>query len=281
MNNSRVGAVVVTGGLLVAALVLAAAPPILLSAWAEDFSTSIAGAAWLVAITGGAGLVAGRISLRHLADRSSSYSPAVPHWLASGVFGLWICVSVVAVLGSLVSWSRLTPLWASGVTLFCVTAIVAMRWVVRSVQRAQDVDDGRLEAIAYAGSRAAADGAALLLSRSIDEHGLSWLPPCDAGGSVLRHGEVAHLTIPMHYWRLINGQWVEGAPCVFVATTERLIARTSEHGELSFWWHGVVAHQDSPDTAELHFTEGAPLRLAGENIAIMKVYVRNRLAVAA
>lgn len=168
---------------------------------------------------------------------------------------------------------------AAGAVTALGAAIVGWVWAGRWRASARDAElrTARMEqARTYAVHVQARQHAAAALRMTLLRNGFDSLTPVDAGTTVLRPGEVVHLSDLMHVSRLDSGRWIAGQWCPVLVTTERVVARTRTAGELSFWWSGVTAIVPTADDIELHFDVGIPLRVAGGSAALVGIYATAR-----
>lgn len=121
--------------------------------------------------------------------------------------------------------------------------------------------------------RQAGDSRAATLASVLATQGLSALTPLPPGPTLLEVDEIAHLSLRAYYYRLDRGEWVDGQHCDFLVTTERLVARTSTHGELSHWWDRLTAFNVIDNGVELHYDSSDPVAILGPDTASVRTYV--------
>lgn len=180
---------------------------------------------------------------------------AASEWTMSARMGLAVGVAVAISCGV---WMVLAARTVRYTNIFERARVTAyQRGVIASHERA---------------AREAANRRAGVLAKTLAGQGLSALTPLSPGPTLLSRGEVAHLTMNVFYSRLDYGEWVDGQQCEVLVTTERLVARTVTHGELSFWWSNLTAARAHDLGVELHYDSSDPISLCGPDTALISVY---------
>ncbi len=209
------------------------------------------------------------------------------HWLrlarqrADAARWAVLSVALILALACLVALSgRGAVVWGTaGAVAVGVAAATCWVWVGKWRARARDAEIRAVQAQQF---RAQAlhlqtrQNTAATLRMTLLRSGFESLTPVHPGTTVLRAGEVVHLTDLMHFSRLDTGLWVAAQWCPVLVTNERIVARTQTAGELSFWWDGVTAIVPTAYAVELHFDVGIPLRLDGDSAELVSIYATAR-----